>query len=85
MKPTLAVLLPQLLDLATSRPAIEANPIGAALIGSGYALPAKLLLCAVVLAAASVGMRWRPALGRVVLCAGVVAGLVGAASNVVAG
>jgi hypothetical protein len=74
---TLAFVLAQLADLATYHPAHEANPVVLAL--GLYAPPVKGLLVIGVLA---VLPHLGPRLGRLVLMFGVVAGSVGAWSNV---
>ncbi len=72
------LVLTQLADVLTARSAIEANPIAAVLLASGFAIPAKLALCALLASVSAIlGRRWP-------MVAGVVAGIIGLASNVVA-
>lgn len=76
---TIAFILAQLADLATYHPSREANPIVLAL--GHYAPPTKGLLVIVVLL---ILPHLGPRLARLVLGIGVVAGIVGALSNIAA-
>lgn len=78
----LAVTLAMAADLLTANPASEFNPLGKALLLSGYAFPAKVALAAFVLAAVTLIQRWRPGpLAGLVAAVAVVAGVGGMLSN----
>ncbi len=72
------LVLAQLSDLMTSRLTAELNPVAVSLITAQLAIPAKLALCALLASVSAILERRWP------MVAGVVAGIVGFTSNVVA-